>query len=256
MTFDHVVVFYSIIVIFVLNFLTLFPFIFYFQFRFNDQQKKIKKFYGDIYEINKMSFISKKQFFLASLYNAIFYIIFTILLLIIPFVIQNNNIEQSEKNGGYSRINFILLISFIISSIVGYLLLLLISFLKVSKDKISEEKLRSEFQSFINNWKINKFDYFLPKDYEGYKKRFINRQELSFKNINSLKRFIFLNPIKPVSNYGKNDYHKYLLLFSTYLYSYISIAKKWSVGLNEEEIKNLKVIIINSFFNQTLNIIK
>jgi len=256
MTFDHIVVFYSIIIIFMLNFLVLFPFIFYFQFRFNNHQKKIKTFFDDLYEINKLDFISKKQFLLASLYNTIFYIIFTILLLIIPFVIQNDNVEQSEKNGGYSQINFILLISFAVSSIIGYLSLLLISFIRISKSKISDERLRTEFQSFIENWKINKVDYFLPRDYEGYRERFIHRQEISFKNINSLKRMIFLNPIKPVTSYEKNDYHKYLLLFSTYLYSYISIAKKWSAGLNEEEIKNLKMIIINNFFNQTLNIIK
>jgi hypothetical protein len=49
----------------------------------------------------------------------------------------------------------------------------------------------------------------------------------------------------------KNYYFKYLLLFSIYLNTFANVCKKWTLNLNEAESRNLKIIIINNFLNET-----
>jgi hypothetical protein len=48
---------------------------------------------------------------------------------------------------------------------------------------------------------------------------------------------------------NKNYYYNYLLLFSWYSYYFYNFIKKWIPLLTQKELENIKIIIINNFFN-------
>jgi len=248
MIFGDIYVYYSIIAIFIVNFLFEFPLYIYFYNRFYNQDKNIKKFYDDLYGINKLIFKSNKQFYRTVKINSFWYIVSWILLISLPISMANMADNPDEK---YSIINLILFFSFIFFSILTYLIVILVYYFRIQRLAISEKEMIHNFQEFLDNWRQNKLlEEPLSIENSYFKKRFLLRQKRCFKYLDFSKASLKLGDKKTIMT-DKNYYFKYLLLFSIYLNTFANVCKKWTLNLNEAESRNLKIIIINNFLNET-----
>jgi hypothetical protein len=149
MFFENLEFYISVIIAFILNFGILQPmFILVFN-DFYNQGKKIKKFYGKIYQINTLHFISKKYFFDKVKYLTVSFTSIGLGILLFKFggffYINEKEFYQNLK------INLILLISFIIFTILIDFLIIIIFYYKTKKHHISDEELVLSFKNFLKN---------------------------------------------------------------------------------------------------------
>jgi cbb3-type cytochrome oxidase subunit 3 len=149
MFFENLEFYISVIIAFILNFGIVQPIFFLVFNHFYNQRKKIKKFYGEIYQINTLHFISKKIFFNQVKNLTIF---FTILDLGI-FLFRFGGFFEINKKEFYQNleINLSLLISFIIFTITISFLIIITFYYKTKKHHISDEELVLTFQNFLKN---------------------------------------------------------------------------------------------------------
>jgi hypothetical protein len=147
MFFEELEFYIFMIIFFIFNFVIVQAIIFFILFQAYNQGKKIKKFYGEIYQINTLHFISKKYFF-HQINDFIFLYILEILIIVPIYIFLIIYYDPTLI------IQFSLIFSFMFFTILIPLLIISIFFIffyKFQKQHVSEKELLLSFQNFLKN---------------------------------------------------------------------------------------------------------